>query len=75
MGLGASAAMLAPTANMLLFGIVPVPMWALFAGYTVYDTYYLDNPASRTGHAAHLGGGAFGAIFYTLVLRRLGGIF
>ena len=45
----------------------------IFAGYTYYDTYYLDHPMSRTGHAAHLGGGAFGVAFYFLFLRRLGG--
>lgn len=45
----------------------------LFPAFVAYDIGYLGSQTSRTGHAAHLGGAAFGAVFYALVLRRLGG--
>ena len=60
---------------MALFGIIPVPLWVILAGYVAVDTFYLDNTQSRTGHAAHLGGAAFGAAYSALVLRRYGGVF
>jgi membrane associated rhomboid family serine protease len=69
MGLGSAAAILAPRATMLLYGIVPIPLWAIVAGYFVFDSYYLNDPLSRTGHAGHLGGLAFGAAYTLLKLR------
>lgn len=74
LGVGTAAAMLFPTAPMLLFGIVPCPLGVLLLGYVWYDSYYLSDPMSVTGHAAHLGGAAFGAAAYMLYLRRFGGI-
>lgn len=74
MGIGTAAAMLRPKTPMALFGIIPAPLWALVAGYVAIDSYYLDHPQSRIGHSAHLGGAVFGALYYTLFLRRFGGI-
>ena len=74
MGLGSAAALLAPSTTMLLFGIVPVPMWALIAGYFAADAYYLDAQDARVAHAGHLGGLAFGVAYYALRLRRFGGV-
>ena len=73
MGLGSAAAMLAPRQTMLLFGILPVPLWGLMAGYFVYDAFYLGKQ-SRVAHSGHVGGAIFGAGFYWLVLRRFGGV-
>lgn len=73
MGMGSAAACLAPRANMLLFGIVPCPLWVLVAGYAIYDSAMLGRP-SVIGHAAHLGGLGFGVLYYFLRLRRFGGI-
>jgi len=73
MGLGSAAACLAPSAKMLLFGIVPCPLWVLVAGYAFYDSFMLGRP-SMVGHAAHLGGLGFGVAYYLLRLRRYGGI-
>ncbi|KAI1611301.1 hypothetical protein EDD36DRAFT_466252 [Exophiala viscosa] len=69
MGLGAAASFAAPRAQVALFGIVPMPIWAFMAAYIAFDTYMVDSPTSRIGHAAHLGGAAAGAVYYGLVLR------
>ena len=74
MGVGAAAALLRPTASMLIFGVIPVPLFLLLGSYVYYDSYYMDDPSSMVGHAAHLGGAAFGAGAYFLVLRRYGGL-
>lgn len=74
MGLGTAAALLKPSATMLLFGVVPVPLWLLMGGYFFYDAYYL-NRMDRVGHAGHLGGLGFGVLYYMLRLRGFGGLF
>jgi membrane associated rhomboid family serine protease len=74
LGVGAAATLLAPTTSMLLLGLVPVPLWAILGGYIYYDSYNLDDPNSVIGHAAHLGGAAFGAASYVFYLRRFGGV-
>lgn len=74
MGVGAAAALLVPGAQMAVMGIIPLPLWAVIAGYFAFDTYYLNSENSRIGHAGHLGGLAYGALYYTIVLRRFGGV-
>lgn len=71
MGVGTVAAFLYPKVQVHLFGIVPVPLWALMLGYAVYDGYYLNESNSKVGHAGHLGGLAFGAVYYLARLRGL----
>jgi membrane associated rhomboid family serine protease len=71
MGLSTVAACLAPQAKFALYGIIPVPLWALVTGYAVYDGYYLNSAESRIGHAGHLGGLAFGVVYYLARLRGL----
>jgi len=75
MGIGTAAALLQPRASMLVLGVIPVPLFILVGGYVYYDSYYMDDPTSMVGHAAHLGGAAFGTAAYLLLLRRYGGIF
>ena len=69
--LGASAAVSAivlavavyrPTETVLVFGILPVPLWLIGALYVLYDISMLtvDNPG---GHLSHLGGALFGVWF------------
>ncbi|KAF2260995.1 hypothetical protein CC78DRAFT_619804 [Lojkania enalia] len=70
-GVGAAAAFMYPHTKAAIFGILPVPMWLLMLGYVVYDGYYLSSENSRTAHAGHLGGLAFGAAFYFTRLRSL----
>ncbi|KAK4942747.1 hypothetical protein LTR10_017507 [Elasticomyces elasticus] len=69
MGLGAAASFAAPRAWVTLFGIVPMPLWAVMGVYIAWDTYMVKSPASGIGHAAHLGGAVAGAVYYGLVLR------
>ncbi|KAI1639993.1 hypothetical protein F4809DRAFT_593147 [Biscogniauxia mediterranea] len=50
----------------------PVPMWLATVAFAAWDYFNLDNAASSgVGHAAHLGGAAFGALFYLVRLRSL----
>ncbi|OAP64562.1 hypothetical protein AYL99_00534 [Fonsecaea erecta] len=69
MGLGAAVSLATPKAKVLLFGAIPTPIWLLMGVYTLYDSARLDDQASTVGHAAHLGGAAFGAAYYLLALR------
>jgi len=73
MGMGAAAACLAPKVTMLLFGVVPVPLWALMIGYGVIDNYYLDRQ-TKVAHSGHIGGMIFGGMYYFARLRRFGGV-
>jgi len=74
MGMGAAAACLSPKQSMLLYGFIPLPLWVLIGGYFVLDSYYLDRPGTKIAHSGHLGGLAFGLVYYFLRLRRFGGI-
>jgi membrane associated rhomboid family serine protease len=69
MGVSAVAACLYPSAKVHLYGIVPVPLWGLVAGYALYDGYYLNENNGRISHAGHLGGLAFGLVYYLARLR------
>lgn len=69
MGINTVAACLAPNLKVQLYGIIPVPLWALVTGYAVYDGYYLDNGNTGVAHAGHLGGLAFGLAYYFFRLR------
>jgi membrane associated rhomboid family serine protease len=71
MGISSVAACLAPHTKVLIYGIIPMPLWALVGFYAVYDGYYLNNPNSNIGHAGHLGGLAFGIAYYFVKLRSL----
>ncbi|OQU96978.1 hypothetical protein CLAIMM_02983 [Cladophialophora immunda] len=70
MGLGAAVSLATPKSRVLLFGAVPVPVWLVMLLYTAYDSARLDDQASTVGHAAHLGGAAFGAVYYLVALRN-----
>ncbi|KZT33732.1 rhomboid-domain-containing protein [Sistotremastrum suecicum HHB10207 ss-3] len=65
-------AFVAPNATFLLFGIVPVPAWAMVAGVFAYDTYgaYTEKK-SGTDEAAHIGGLVAGALYYFARSRGL----
>jgi len=73
MGLGAAATCLQPFSWMLVMGVVPMPLWALTLLYAGVDIWYLDS-GSRIGHAAHLGGSAFGLLYYFAGMRGFGGV-
>lgn len=71
MGVGTVAAFLYPRAQFAIYGIIPVPLWLLIGGYALYDGYYLEDRNSNVGHAGHLGGVAFGVIYYFARVRGL----
>ena len=75
MGMSLVATCLWPTAPAGLI-LIPItfPLWVLTLGYVDVDTYFLKSETSPIGHAAHLGGAAFGAAYYFAYLRGLGGI-
>lgn len=67
--------MLAPTMRITLFFVIPMPLWVATAAYVYFDTYATaQNFNSGIGHSAHAGGTVFGILYYTLFLRRYGGI-
>ncbi|TCD71327.1 hypothetical protein EIP91_011098 [Steccherinum ochraceum] len=64
-------ACIAPTAQLLLFGIIPMPAWTLVAGLLAYDGYntYVDKQ-NGINAAAHVGGLMAGFAFFAR--RRFG---
>lgn len=71
MGVGTVAAFLYPKTTFQIYGIIPVPLWALIAGYALFDGYYLNDHSSPIGHGGHLGGFAFGLLYSFAKLRGL----
>ncbi|KAF2175562.1 hypothetical protein K469DRAFT_756166 [Zopfia rhizophila CBS 207.26] len=72
-GFVAASACLWPSQGVAVFGIIPMPLWLLAIGYVAYDGYYLDHRRegnTNVAHAGHLGGMAFGLVYYLLSLRR-----
>lgn len=69
-GLMMATAVIMPYSRWYLMGVVPAPLWALALGYMAYDGYYM-NKESKTAHAGHLGGAAFGIVYALLRLRGM----
>jgi membrane associated rhomboid family serine protease len=63
MGLVGALVVLAPKLTVRVYGILPVPMWALGVFYLVLDLAGALNPGDGVGHYAHLAGFASGAAF------------
>jgi membrane associated rhomboid family serine protease len=69
-----------PFETFLLFWFIPVPLWVLLGGYVLYDLHpvllMLAHEKVFTGvaHAGHLGGLAFGYLYWRMG-RRLEGVF
>ena len=74
-GIGAAIACTYPLVPFQIM-LVPIkfPLWLFAVGYVVYDSYSLNSEGSNIGHAAHLGGSAFGALFHLLFLRKHGSV-
>lgn len=64
MGIGTVAAFLHPREKFYIYGVLPMPLWVMVAAYAAYDGYYLSDPNATTGHAGHLGGSAFGVLYF-----------
>jgi membrane associated rhomboid family serine protease len=76
MGISAVATCMMPFMPMT-FMLIPVriPLCIFTTGYIALDMYYL-NESDNVGRSAHLGGFAFGVVYYLAFLRgRMGGGF
>jgi membrane associated rhomboid family serine protease len=64
-----------PFETVLIFWVMPVPLWALLGIYVLYDVHPVllqlagDHVFTGVAHAGHLGGLAFGFIYWRLGLR------
>ena len=64
-----------PNETMLLFWFFPVPLWILLSVYVIYDLHPVllalsgDKVFSQVAHAGHLGGLAFGFLYWKFGLR------
>ena len=64
-----------PHRRILLFFVIPMPVWALGVIYVGQDLIGLvlpsadDKPGERVAFAAHLGGAAFGALYFLARIR------
>ncbi len=79
--IGASGAVMAvlllcaihyPRRNILLFFLLPVPIWGFLVFYLAKDAYvFLSRIETGTAVAAHLGGALFGYVYYRLNFRLI----
>ncbi len=58
-----------PKAQVLLFGILPMPAWALGVLYVVMDTFGSFSGESHIAHSVHIAGAAFAALYFFTGLR------
>ena len=79
MSLGASGAInaivawyiaVAPRSMIYLYGVLPIPAALFGVAYLGFDAYSLYSGDSGMGNAAHLGGAAFGGLWYILSRGR-----
>lgn len=52
-----------PNMELLLFGLLPMPAWALGLLYLCWDAYGAYAGGDRVAHVAHIGGAAFGLCY------------
>jgi membrane associated rhomboid family serine protease len=69
MGVVVLFTLLYPRRVVLLFGIVPTPIWLLCLIYVLSDVSGMLNPSSNVAHFAHLVGGGAGVLFRFVDLR------
>ncbi|MDX1611739.1 MAG: rhomboid family intramembrane serine protease [Candidatus Thermoplasmatota archaeon] len=62
MGIMGTLTVLGPRITVLLFFIIPAPLWALTIGYAVLDTMGLFAAGGGIAHLAHLAGLAVGLV-------------
>jgi membrane associated rhomboid family serine protease len=63
-----------PRREVLLWFVIPMPMWALAMFWVATDIYGAINQSSNIGYEAHLGGAAFALAYYKLGWRLGGGM-
>jgi membrane associated rhomboid family serine protease len=70
-GLMGTLVVLAPTLTVLVFFVIPAPLWALTIFYVLFDVFFNTTPGSGVGGFAHLSGLAVG-LAYGYYLRQRG---
>jgi membrane associated rhomboid family serine protease len=60
-----------PTLTILLFFVLPVPIWALAIFQIIQDSFGLLNGKESVAFSVHLGGAAFAAVYYKMPRRLL----
>lgn len=71
-GVSAAAACIYPKTQFQLFMIIPMPLWLLVTGGIVYDGYSMYKGGNTgIGHGGHVGGFAFGILYYLFRLKPL----
>ncbi|MBR6480869.1 MAG: rhomboid family intramembrane serine protease, partial [Thermoguttaceae bacterium] len=58
-----------PRAQVLLFGLLPMPAWALGVMYVVMDTFGSFSGGSHIAHSVHIAGAAFAAFYFFAGLK------
>jgi membrane associated rhomboid family serine protease len=64
-----------PFETLCLFWCIPVPLWAMLSLYVIYDLHPVllalagDRVFTQVAHSGHLGGLAFGFLYWKLGLR------
>ena len=53
-----------PKAQVLLFGLLPMPAWALGVLYVLMDTFGSFNGGSNIAHSVHIAGAALAALYF-----------
>ena len=53
-----------PRRIFYIWGILPLPAWALGVMYVVFDLFGVANQGGQVAHVAHLAGAAFGFIYF-----------
>ena len=71
-GVLTTVTMFYPTARM---SFLPAPLWLITSGYFLADWYFMHAEHSSIRHTVDVGGALFGVFYYTLFLRRFGGVF
>lgn len=71
MGIMGALTLLGPRLTVLIFFIIPAPLWALTIGYAALDTLGLFYSTGNVAHMAHLAGLAIG-LFVGYRLREQG---
>ena len=70
-GIMGTLVVLAPKLTVLVFFVVPAPLWAMVVLYVVLDFVGIITPGSEVAHFAHLAGLAVG-LWYGFKLREKG---
>lgn len=73
MGILGALTLLAPDAKVLLFFMIPLPLWLITAGYAVWDIAGLVLQSGNVAHLAHLTGLAIGLYIAHRYWRRTPG--